>query len=116
MKQLLTIAFMLACAASSAQDTLCVMFKSYEIINFDYETSVIIDRFDHKGDYELKVNSGEVVCLHLYDEKNRFRDVTTSFHDGMSTLNTFGSKNNTVYTVDSQHDTVVRVSKSRRKQ
>ena len=56
MKQILTICMMLISLASYSQDTLCVMICLDEVINFDYETSEIIDRFDHDGDYEIKVN------------------------------------------------------------
>ena len=68
MKQILTIACILIGSVMFAQDTLCVMICLDEVINFNYETSKIIDRFDHTGDYEIKVNEGQVLCLDLSDD------------------------------------------------
>jgi|TARA_R110000851_G_scaffold57419_1_gene133744 hypothetical protein len=115
MKQTLTIAFMLVCATISAQDTLCVMVCLDEVINFNYKTSEIINRYDHEGDVQLKVNEGEVLCLHLFDEKNRFRDVTTTFSESDHTHNTFASKDNAIYTNKGWGSFTVDVSKARRR-
>ena len=115
MKQILTICMMLISLASYSQDTLCVMICLDEVINFDYETSEIIDRFDHDGDYEIKVNEGQVLCLDLSDDKNRFRDVTTTFSDGDHIHNTFNSKDNVVYTRQDWGKIIVHVSEPRRR-
>ena len=98
-----------------AQDTLCVMICLDEVINFNYETSKIVDRFDHNGDYEIKVNEGQVLCLDLSDDKNRFRDVTTTFSDGDHIHNTFNSKSNVIYTKNNWGEIIVHVSKARRR-
>ena len=124
MKNILTIAFMLVCATISAQDTLCVMVRLNEVINFNFQTSEIIDRYDHDGDLQLRVNEGEVLCLHLFDQKNRYRDVTFSNMFGQSdpTIqscvichNTYDSKDNTTYTSDGWGSFNVNISKARRK-
>ena len=115
MKQILTIISMLMGSVMLAQDTLCVMMCLDEVINFNYETSEIIDRFNHDGDYEIKVNDGQVLCLDLSDDKNRFRDVTTTFSDGDHIHNTFNSKSNVIYTREDWGEITVHVSKARRR-
>ena len=115
MKQILTIACILIGSVMFAQDTLCVMICLDEVINFNYETSKIIDRFDHTGDYEIKVNEGQVLCLDLSDDKDRFRDVTTTFSDGDHIHNTFNSKDNVVYTREHWGEIIVHVSEARRR-
>ena len=97
MKNILTIAFMLTCATISAQDTTCVMITQTEIITFNFQTSNVIDRGPIEGDITLRVDSGEVLCLHLYDKKRRFRDVTTIFDDGDHSHDTFKSKDDVYY-------------------
>jgi len=115
MKQILTIAFMLVCATISAQDTLCVMITLDEIINFDYETSEVINRFNHEGDYQLKIDSSEILCLHFSDEKKRFRDVTTTFSDGDHMHNTFNSEDNVIFSKEDWGDFTINISEPRRK-
>ena len=115
MKQILTIISILMGSVMLAQDTLCVMMCLDEVINFNYETSEIIDRFNHDGDYEIKVNEGQVLCLDLSDDKNRFRDVTTTFSDGDHIHNTFNSKSNVIYTRENWGEITVHVSKARRR-
>ena len=115
MKQILTIVTLLTSLASYSQDTLCVMICLDEVINFNYETSKIINRFNHTGDYEIKVNEGQVLCLDLSDDKNRFRDVTTTFSDGDHIHNTFNSKDNVIYTREHWGEIIVHVSEPRRK-
>ncbi len=115
MKQILTIAMLLTGLASYSQDTLCVMICLDEVINFNYETSKIINRFDHTGDYEIKVNKGEIMCLHFSDEKVRFRDVTTTFSNGDHIHNTFSSDDNVVFSKESWGDVTIHISEPRRK-
>jgi len=97
MKHILTIAFMLVCATISAQDTLCVMITLDEIINFDFDTSEVIDREPLAEVTTLRVDSGEVMCLHLWDKKKMFRDVTTFYDDGDHDHDTFQSKDNVYF-------------------
>lgn len=97
MKHITTIAFMLVCATISAQDTLCVMITLDEVINFDFETSEVLNRKPVTSVTTLRVDSGEVMCLHLYDGKRRFRDVTTFYDDGDHNHNTFESKDDVYF-------------------
>ena len=115
MKQILTIVMLLTSLASYSQDTLCIMICLDEILYFDYQTSEIKTRFDHKDDFELPVKDGEVLCLHLFDDKKRHRDVTTTFKDGDHFHNTFNSKDNVIYTKKNWGDITVHISKARRK-
>jgi hypothetical protein len=86
-----------------------------EVIDFNYKTNKITNRTSHKGDFEIKVKQGEVMCLHLCDEKNRFRDVTTTFEDGDHIHNTFDSFDNVVFTRESWGNITIHVSEARRK-
>jgi len=97
MKHILTIAFMLVCATISAQDTLCVMITLDEVIDFDFDSSEVIGRAPLTDVTTLRVDSGEVLCLHLYDDKRRFRDVTTFYDDGDHTHDTFESKDDVYF-------------------
>ena len=72
---------MLTAVTTNAQDTTCVMICLDEVINFDFQTSEVLNRYDHEGELELRIEDGEVLCLHLFDNKKRFRDVTTTFSD-----------------------------------
>jgi hypothetical protein len=111
---LFVLAFWLT-LSTVAQDTTCVMITLDEVINFNYETSKIINRFDHAGDFEIKIKDGEIMCLHFSDDKNRFRDVTTTFENGDHIHNTFSSKDNVVFSKESWGDVTIHISKARRK-
>ena len=97
MKHILTIAFMLVCATISAQDTLCVMITLDEVIDFDFDSSEVIGRAPLTDVTTLRVDSGEVMCIHLYDDKRRFRDVTVFYDDGDHTHDTFESKDDVYF-------------------
>ena len=116
MKQILTIAFTLIGSVMFAQDTLCVMMCLDEVIYFDYQTSKIKTRFDHKGDFEIPVKEGEVMCLHFCDEKKRFRDVTTTFENGDHTHNTFSSEDNVIFSDKNWGNITIHISEARRKE
>jgi len=115
MKQILTICMTLISLVSYSQDTLCTMVTLDEIIVFDYVTSEVINRVDHDGEYTLHIDGSKVMCLHLCDEKKRYRDVTTTFDDGDNINNTFSSSNNSIYTREEWGDVTIRVSKDRRR-
>jgi len=115
MRHLFSIAFMLKCATICAQDTLCVMITLSEVIEFNYQTSTVTNRTSHEGDFEIKVKEGEVMCLHLCDEKKRYRDVTTTFGDGDHIHNTFDSFDNSIYTRENWGDITIHISEARRK-
>ena len=106
---------MLVNLASYSQDTLCVMITLDEVINFDYSTSKVTGRIDHEGEYTLRVQDGEVMCLHLCDEKKRYRDVTTTFEDETHIHNTFNAFDNAIYTKKDWGNIVIHVSEPRRK-
>ena len=115
MKNILTIAFMLACATISAQDTLCVMITLDEVLYFDYQTSEITNRFDNTGSYEFTVDSGYVMCIDFEDEKRRFRDVTTTFDDGSHNHDTFATKSDYIYSGSDWGDVTIEISEPRRR-
>ena len=115
MKQILTIASILIGSVMFAQDTLCVMVCLDEVIDFNYQTSKITNRTAHKGDFEIKVKQGEVMCLHLCDEKKRYRDVTTFFEDGSHTHDTFDSFDNVVFSGKDWGNITIHISEARRK-
>ena len=115
MKNILTIAMLLTSLASYSQDTLCVMICVDEVINFDYQTSKITNRTAHEGDFEINVREGEIMCLHLCDEKKRYRDVTTTFENGDHIHNTFDSFDNVVFTRESWGNVKIHISEPRRK-
>ena len=115
MKQILTTIMLLASLASYSQDTLCVMICLDEVINFNYQTSKITNRTAHKGDFEIKVKQGEVMCLHLCDEKKGYRDVTTFFEDGSNISNTFDAFDNVVFTRENWGNFTMHISEPRRR-
>ena len=114
MKQILITIMLLTGLASYSQDTLCVMICLDEVIDLNYKPSKITNRTDHKGDFEINVREGEVMCLHLCDEKRRYRDVTTTFEDGDHIQNTFDSFDNVVFTRESWGNITIRISEPRR--
>ena len=116
MKQILTTCMMLLSLVSYSQDTLCVMITLDEVIDFDFKTSKIINRFDHTGAFEIKVNENEVMCLHLCDEKRRVREVTTTFNDGDHIHNIFNSEDNVIFSKKGWGDFVINISEARRKE
>jgi hypothetical protein len=68
-----------------------------EVINFDFDTSEVIDRTPVADVTALRIDSGEVMCLHLYDKKRRFRDVTTFYDDGDHDHHTLESKDDVYF-------------------
>ena len=107
---------MLACSTLAAQDTTCVMVTSDETINFDYQTSKIINREKNEGTTAIRVEANEVLCLHLWDEKRRFRDVTIAYDDATSSHETFKSKDNVLFSAHGYGGMTVHVSEPRRKE
>jgi hypothetical protein len=86
-----------------------------EVIHFDYITSEIQYRYNHEGELQLKVNDGEVMCLHFSDDKKRFRDVTTTFSNGEHIHNTFDSEDNVVFSKTSWGTFEIEISEPRRR-
>lgn len=97
MRTLIALALLLFCSTLRAQDTTCVMITLDEVINFNYYTSEVIDRHPLTFSHTIEVKEGEVLCLHLFDDKRRFRDVTLYFEDGYHLHEVFKSKDNVLY-------------------
>jgi len=116
MKKIPIIAFTLLCSALTAQDTICVMVTLNEIIKFNYYTSEVIESFESTDEITLTVADNQVLCLHLFDGKRRFRGLTITSSDGyISDLDGISSKDQVFYTLEDFNVESVKVSKSRRK-
>ena len=109
------ILFWLTINACLAQDTLYMMVRQNDIIEFDYSTMTITDRFLHKGSYEIRVNENQVLGLHMWDKKKRFRDIKIIFDDNTVITNTFNSESILYYTKNPWPALTVVVSEPRRK-
>ena len=96
---LLVISLMGLLATSlKAQDTICIMLTYEEQITFNFQTSEVLYREPIQDISYIRVDSSEVLCLHLLDEKRRFRDVTTTYDDGDHRHDTFESKDDVYFT------------------
>ena len=115
MKQILTIAMLLTSLASYAQDTLCVMVCLDRVLHFDYSTNEIIGKEYTHDEVEIKVKDNEVLVLHFFDGKRRFRDVTIVFDDEDHTHDTFKTKDKVLYSSSEWPSFVVNISEARRK-
>ena len=115
MKQILTIVMLLTSLASYAQDTLCIMVCLDKVLHFDYSTNEIIGKEYTQDEVEIKVKDNEVLVLHFYDKKRRFRDVEAVFSDGDYIHDTFKTRNEVLYTYDDWPSFVINISKPRRK-
>tara|TARA_R110000850_G_scaffold68234_4_gene152428 strand:+ start:240 stop:521 length:282 start_codon:yes stop_codon:yes gene_type:complete len=86
-----------------------------EVIKFDYYTSEVIESFESTGDITFTVADNQVLCLHLYDGKRRFRGLTITSSDGyVSDLDNVSSKDQVYYTLEDFNVESVKVSKPRR--
>ena len=101
----------------NAQDTICVMVTPDELITFNYQTSEVINRQPQNAflPITIHVEDTEVLCLHLLDEKRRFRDVTTIWEDGDHFHDTLESKDDVYFTPHGFGGLDVEVSESRRR-
>jgi hypothetical protein len=125
MKNLITLAicfmsfscFSQNTSCCALRDTICVMVTLDETINFDYKTSEVIAREKNKGSTDIRVETDEVLCLHLLDEKRGFRDVTVTYDDdGYFEKGVFKSKDKVLFSTHGHGAMTVRVSKARRKE
>ena len=82
---------------SYSQDTTCTMVTLDEKIEFNYQTNEIIDREDYKETVYIKADYREVLCLHLYDEKKRYRKVIITYPDGERVVEVLDSKDDVYY-------------------
>ena len=94
----LSIGLLAGILTSNAQDTTCVMIRPNEVINFNYQTNEIIDRYDNKNTIFIEIGYQEIVCLHLFDEKLRVRKIITTFSDGTTKIDVLDSKDNVYFT------------------
>ena len=101
----------------NAQDTICVMVTLDELITFNYQTSEVIKRQPHNDflPISITVKDTEVLCLHLSDDKRRFRDITTIWEDGDHRHDTFESKDDVYYTPYGMGGFDLEISEARRR-
>ncbi len=94
----LTIALVLGFTIANAQDTTCTFFTGERVIEFDYYTSkgLYEDRQTEKF-YDVKVKLGDVLCLHLCDQKQRVRKVKITFSDGSTSSKILNSYDDFYY-------------------
>lgn len=115
MRNLLALALLLVCSTSRAQDTTCVMITLDEVINFNYYTSEVIDRHPLTFSHTIEVKEGEVLCLHLFDDKRRFRDITLHFEDGYHLHEVFKSKDNVLYSKLLDEKLIIEIGTTRKR-
>ena len=93
----ISIALLTTMLTTKAQDTICTMVKTDEVIEFEYKTSTIINRENYKGVVFIKVKRGEVLCLHLYDKIKRKRKVIVTYPNGEKFVDKLDSKDNVYF-------------------
>ena len=82
-----------------SQDTICTMVMQDVVHKFDYYTNTILESNEHtEGSVFINVSDGEVLCLHLFDEKKRYRKVIRYYNDGDVVKDILNSKSNVYYT------------------
>ena len=95
----LSVALLASVLATKAQDTACTYFNGKNVHEFDYQTSEITNSYEHVDNfYDINVTYGDVLCLHLGDQKLRVRKVITTFFDGETQTRVLDSKDNVYYT------------------
>jgi len=109
------VLFWLTISTCFSQDTLYIMIRQKDVVEFDYSTMEITDRFLHEGSYEIRVNEDQVLGLHMWDKAKRFRDIKIIFNDNTVITNTFNSESILYYTKDPWPALTVIVSEPRRK-
>ena len=113
MKKLtLSISLVAAILSSKAQDTTCTMFQGKRVVEFNYQTSEVLHEKLQINRYcDIVIKYGDVLCLHLYDDKHRTRKVIVTFFDGTTFEEILDSKENVYYSP--RGTTKVSVSKTR---
>ena len=95
-----------------SQDTICIAFNNETVYEFDYYTSEILNTTINQDKYyDISVLSGDVLCLHLFDEKNRLREVKTFYLDKKTVTQLVKSKDYTYYTNNDENVNKVTVGK-----
>ena len=82
----------------SQTDTTCIMVRNTDILEFDFYTSKVTNKYIFEDSLDIYVEAHEVLCLHLYTEKRKKLKVVT-VHDGHVHEDFLQSKDN-VYYVD----------------
>ena len=93
----LSVALLASVLTAKALDTICTMVKVDEVLEFNYQTSKVIDRKNYEGTVLIEVGYREVLCLHLYDGKRRKRKVITIYSDGHRHVERLQSKDDVYY-------------------
>ena len=94
----LTIALVFAFTIANAQDTTCTFFTGERVIEFNYYTSEgLYEEKQTKKFYDVKVKLGDVLCLHLCDQKRRVRKVKITYFDGSTSEKVLNSYDDFYY-------------------
>ena len=94
----LSVALLASVLTAKAQDTICTMVKTDQVLEFNYKTSEVVNREYYSGIVFIEVKDGEVLCLHLYDKVKRKRKVTTTYPNGEQVVQKLQSKDNVYFT------------------
>ena len=82
------------------------------MFEFNYNTSEPISyKLQTTKFYDINIKNGNVLCLDLSDDKNRMREVITTYSDGVIVSQVLNSKNKVYYTENNVSK--VSVSKSK---
>ena len=94
----ISIALLTTMLTTKAQDTICTMVKTDQVLEFNYKTSEVVNREDYKGIVFIEVKDGEVLCLHLYEKVKRKRKVTVTYPNGEQVVQRLDSESNVYFT------------------
>jgi len=83
------------------------------VLHFDYSTNEIIDKEYTSSEVEIKVEDDEVLVLHFFDKKRRFRDLTVTFSDGDYMHDTYKTRNDVLYSKSDWPSFVINISEAR---
>ena len=108
------VLFWLIASSCLAQDTFYIMIRTKEIVEFDHSTMHITDRYPNKNGFEIKLNAGDMLMLHLYDKEKMFRDVIVKSNDSLIYRKTYNSKSRLIYWPTYNFPCIIRISKPRK--
>tara|TARA_X000001382_G_C3041062_1_gene137884 strand:+ start:126 stop:482 length:357 start_codon:yes stop_codon:yes gene_type:complete len=95
----LTIALVFGFTIANAQDTTCTFFTGERVIEFDYYQDTILHETKQTTKfYDIDIEYGNVLCLHLSDDKLRVRTVIVTYFDGYRYKDILKSKDNVYFT------------------
>ena len=94
----LSVCLVAAMLSAKAQDTICIYFQGENVYEFNYYTNEVVSELKQTEKFTyISIDSNEVLCLHLSDQKNRIRKVCTYYPDGKWSQNIYDSKDNVYY-------------------